>query len=319
MGVMDVLKDIDLLPFLNALDGLHDCSFCPRACHADRFSGKTGYCKSDAYFSISSICIHHGEEPAISGPNGICNVFFGHCNLQCIYCQNYQISDNMSNGYHYTLRSIINDILSVLDRGIPALGFVSPTHQLYQMNVIINILHALGRKPVIVYNSNGYDKVEELRKLEGIVDVYLPDFKYMDTRLGKLYSDVNNYPEVALEAIREMYRQKGSTVVYRRDGIAESGLIIRHLVLPGHVENSTGVLECIARELSPSVTISLMSQYYPTYRVKDHPVLGRRIALEEYSQVVRRMESLGFYKGWIQDMESASLFEPDFEKGDPFE
>jgi putative pyruvate formate lyase activating enzyme len=317
---MDVLKDIDLSSFLGLLDGLHECRYCPRNCGADRFSAKRGYCKNDASFNISSICIHHGEEPVISGLRGICNVFFGHCNLQCVYCQNYQISDNNSwSGNQNDLRAVINDIISILDQGIPSLGFVSPTHQIPQMRVIIEILHALGRRPVIVYNSNGYDKVGELQKLEGIVDVYLPDFKYMDALLGKIYSDVPDYPEVALSAIREMYRQKGSTVIYGEDGSAGSGLIIRHLVLPGYPENSIRVLDCIARELSPAMSISLMSQYYPVYPVKDHPALGRRITSGEYSQVVDRMESLGFYKGWIQDLESASMYEPDFEKNNPFE
>jgi putative pyruvate formate lyase activating enzyme len=222
------------------------------------------------------------------------------------------------NPYKNNLTRIIRDILHILDNNITAIGFVSPSHFIPQMTVIIKILHALGRRPVVVYNSNGYDKVEELKKLEGLVDVYLPDFKYMDEALARRYSDGPNYPDIAKNAIREMYRQKGSTLIVNDQGIAESGLIIRHLVLPGHVENSLKVMDAIASELSPSIHISLMSQYHPNFRVYDDPILGRRLNYSEYKMVVDRMESLGLNRGWIQEMDSAGFYRPDFNNERPF-
>jgi putative pyruvate formate lyase activating enzyme len=197
-------------------------------------------------------------------------------------------------------------------------GFVSPSHYLPHVRAIIAALKERGYHPIFVYNTNAYDKVEELRKLEGLIDVYLPDFKYADATLAKAYSDAADYPDIALKAISEMYRQVGSTLIPGPAGVAERGLIIRHLVLPGHVQNSLDVLERIAEHISPNVNISLMSQYYPTFKVKDHPLLGRTISLKEYSLVLNKMESLGMHKGWIQELSSTHSFRPDFRKEKPF-
>ncbi len=297
------------------------CLLCPRHCGADRYSDKLGYCRTGAGFHIGAVTVHKGEEPVISGKMGICNIFFSRCNLQCIYCQNYQISRNKGKiiDYNYNLNDLTEKIISVLDTGVNAVGFVSPSHCIAQMKMIINALQQRGKKPVIVMNTNAYDNTETLRMLEGMIDIYLPDFKYMDANLSKKYSDVSDYPEIATKAIREMYRQKGSMLRYDDDGNGESGLIIRHLILPGHVENSLAVLRCIAEELSTSVHISLMSQYYPPEPVKDHPVIGRRLNPDEYERVVKEMESLGFYNGWIQELESSSSYVPDFVKEHPFE
>ena len=220
--------------FITPPDELEDCALCPRNCHANRLAGKTGYCKSDASFNIASICIHRGEEPAISGTDGICNIFFDHCNLQCIYCQNHQISNNSSNRtiHHADLDKVISRITAILDLGINRVGFVSPSHFIPQMKVIINIIQSLGYKPVWVYNTNGYDKPETLRTLEGIIDVYLPDFKYRDSGLARKYSGAGDYPEIAAKALREMYRQKGAALIVDDNHAAESGIIVRHLVLP---------------------------------------------------------------------------------------
>lgn len=299
---------------------LKHCRICPRECSANRYSRKLGYCNADASYVISSICIHRGEEPAISGDRGICNLFFGHCNLRCIYCQNHQISDKNAfvPGYGFDIEPVIRDIVSILDRGIFNVGFVSPSHYLPHVRAIIAALKERGYHPIFVYNTNAYDKVEELRKLEGLIDVYLPDFKYADATLAKAYSDAADYPDIALKAISEMYRQVGSTLIPGPAGVAERGLIIRHLVLPGHVQNSLDVLERIAEHISPNVNISLMSQYYPTFKVKDHPLLGRTISLKEYSLVLNKMESLGMHKGWIQELSSTHSFRPDFRKEKPF-
>jgi putative pyruvate formate lyase activating enzyme len=186
------------------------------------------------------------------------------------------------------------------------------------MMVIIRGIKEKGRNPVFVYNTNGYDNVATLRMLEGLIDIYLPDFKYMDSKLSFEYSRARNYPEVATAALKEMYRQKGSTLIVNDDGIAESGIIIRHLVLPGAVTQSIDVLKYISEELSPKLHISLMSQYYPTQFVSQHQNLGRTITSEEYNQVVDAFHELGFYRGWVQDLESQASYRPDFFNDDPF-
>jgi putative pyruvate formate lyase activating enzyme len=300
---------------------LRECSLCPRECKIDRFSCNDGFCKTDAGFNVSSICIHHGEEPAISGASGICNVFFSGCNLRCIYCQNHEISRfGSGSGFNSNeFKNILDRIAEILSEGIKAVGFVSPSHVFPQVRAIITGLRARGFNPIIVYNTNGYDKVETLKSLSGLIDVFLPDIKYVTPALASTYSYALNYPEVALRAIKEMYFQKGSTLITNEDGAAENGLVIRHLVLPGHMEESKKVLRTLAREVSTGVTLSLMSQYHTTEEVRDHSVLGRTLYNHEYESVVDEMENLGFRKGWVQEMESHANYIPDFNKENPFE
>lgn len=303
-----------------AYNDLIECAVCPRSCKADRTKGKAGYCKTDAGFNISSICIHRGEEPVISGHNGICNVFFSHCNLQCIFCQNYQISQNGTSVNQFgTLEDITRAIISCLDKGCVAVGFVSVSHMVPQMVMIINSLHRHNYYPTIVYNSNGYDKVETLKKLEGLVDIYLPDFKYSTNTLGKQYSDVDDYPIIALNALKEMYRQMGPVLITDDNNNAIRGMIVRHLVLPGHIENSINALRLLANEFSTKLRISLMSQYHPMYKAVGHSTIGRSLFNEEYLLVCREMEDLGFSSGWVQEMDSNIEYLPDFNWVHPFE
>ncbi len=301
-------------------DRLKYCTLCPRLCGVDRTKGERGYCGLDDKIYISSICIHKGEEPPVSGPHGICNVFFAHCNLQCVYCQNFQISDNKfaADRYEMTLEAAVGKIIAILDSGIPALGFVSPSHQIPQMLSIIDELHKRSYKPTIVYNSNGYDKVETLKELEGIVDVYLPDFKYSDPVLSKELSDAPDYPDTSLKAVKEMYRQKGSLLITNDSGYAESGLIIRHLILPGEVENSLAVLKTIAEDISPGINISLMSQYWAPKHF-EREALNDKIKEPDYQSVTDEMNRLGLDKGWLQEFDSHNNYRPDFNKEHPFE
>ncbi|MFH1119152.1 MAG: 4Fe-4S cluster-binding domain-containing protein [Bacteroidota bacterium] len=300
---------------------LTNCTVCPRNCHSNRYSGSRGYCNAGAGFEIASICVHHGEEPPISGSSGICNVFFSRCNLQCVYCQNCQISSNSDRVIFrdWTLPEVIGQINHFLDAGCKTLGFVSPSHMVPQMLVIIDEIKKTGRKPVIVYNTNAYDKVDVLRNLEGIIDVYIPDFKYSDPELAGGLSDARDYPDVAERAIKEMFRQKGAPLVTDEDGQAVSGLIIRHLVLPGQVENSLNVLRFISSELSPKINVSLMSQYHPMPAVKGDLFLGRQLTAEEYFKVMAGMEKLGLDHGWVQELDSSSCYLPDFDYEHPFE
>lgn len=306
---------------MNPIESLRDCALCPRECHVDRLAGERGYCQTGADFSIGSICLHRGEEPPVSGAAGICNVFFTHCNLQCLYCQNHQISRNAvsSPEFSLSLEKILDEIGACLDQGAHAVGFVSPSHVLPQMETIMLAMGARGRRPRWVYNTNAYDKAESLRRFEGRLDVFLPDFKYMDPGLAASLSGAPNYPEVARAALREMFRQKGTGLILDDQGRVQSGLIIRHLILPGQVENSLACLRFIAEELSPRVTVSLMSQYTPMPAVAGHPELSRALLPGEYEAVMEEMDRLGLENGWAQELESAYHYHPDFECNHPFE
>jgi putative pyruvate formate lyase activating enzyme len=297
------------------------CTLCPRDCGVDRFKGGTGYCKTDAGLNIASICIHRGEEPVISGSKGICNIFFRGCNLRCIYCQNHEISRPCANTKPSPtgLAEALEKIKSILSTGVKSVGFVSPSHQVPQVKLIINGLKSVGLNPVIVYNTNSYEKVETLRSLSGLVDVYLPDYKYASPELSSDYSDAADYPFVVIKALKEMYYQKGSVLRTDDEGNAENGMLIRHLVLPGNAEESKKVLRSIAEELSPGVHVSLMSQYHPVDDVRKHSELNRALYKEEYESVVYEMDRLGFRNGWVQSMDSYQNYRPDFSREHPFE
>ena len=298
-----------------------DCALCPHDCHIDRTGGETGFCHGSDKLSIASICAHRGEEPVISGPRGICNIFFNHCNMRCDFCQNYQISRAHEFGpaSEMPLPEAVTRTKSILDQGARGVGFVSPSHCVPQMLMIINALKAMGIDTHYVYNTNGYDRQETIVSLENTIRVWLPDLKYMDEKLGRALSHVSNYPEIATTAIREMFRQVGADIHVDSDGYIQSGLVIRHLVLPGQIENSRAVLKWIATELSPSVHISLMSQYHPTARVAGHSDLGRTLHRDEYEEVVAEFERLGFYRGWVQELGSPWSYLPDFNRRHPFE
>lgn len=303
------------------LTALKDCTCCPRECHADRINGLYGYCNSGAGFAISSICAHRGEEPVISGQHGICNIFFARCNMSCVYCQNWQISRSRGKvlAEHLSLEQVCDQIEGVLNAGSKLVGFVSPSHYVPQVKVIMRGLESRGRRPVYVYNTSSYDKVDTIKSFDSLVDVWLPDLKYLDELIGRTISDTPNYPAVATAAIKEMYYQKGSNIRLDDDGNIESGLIIRHLVIPGKTENSKAVLRWIAENLSINVHISLMSQYHPTEKVKDHPLLGRTLFVNEYEEVLEEFHNLGFHNGWVQELDSPTNYRPDFTEDHPFE
>lgn len=275
----------------------------------------------DAGMNIASICIHRGEEPPISGPDGICNIFFYGCNLNCIYCQNYDISHPAEGSYRnkMTLEKALDEIENILSKGIKAVGFVSPSHVVPQVKALIRGMNSRGLNPITVFNTNSYDKTQVIESMEGMIDIYLPDLKYVTQDVAHKYSGAADYPDIAIKAIKKMYFQKGSILQLDERGMAERGMLIRHLVLPGHAEESKKVLRTIAEELSTGVHISLMSQYHPIPSVKNHPVINRPLYKSEYEEVVKTMEQLGFRNGWIQDMESHLNYRPDFRKGNPFE
>lgn len=295
---------------------------CPRECGVNRNRRRLGYCRTGAGFPIASICLHRGEEPALSGTHGICNVFFAHCNMQCAYCQNGQISDNAAPAARFEtdLDSAVRRIGALLDRGARSVGFVSPSHCIPQMRALVQALRAArSAPPIVVMNTNAYDKVETLRALEGLVDVYLPDLKYMDAALSARLSDAPDYPRVAAAALKEMFRQTGAELVTDAGGAARRGLIVRHLVLPGQTANSRRCLAFIAHELSTAVHVSLMAQYTPTPRMAADPVMRRALTEAEYDAVLAELEALGLYNGWTQDLASVEHYMPDFNRPDPFD
>ncbi len=300
---------------------LENCTLCPRHCRVNRFAGGTGWCGMDAGLNIASICIHKGEEPVIGGKKGICNIFFSGCNLHCIYCQNHEISRPCVpvSSFGQDPGNVLDKITRILSGGINSVGFVSPSHMVPQVKAILRGLHSRGLKPVTIYNSSSYDRVETLKSLSGLIDIYLPDYKYISPGIAFEFSEAYNYPVIALKALKEMYYQKGSTLRLDENGQAEYGMLIRHLVLPDHAGESKKVLRSIAEELSTGVHISLMSQYHPADQVKNHPSLRRSLYRSEYDSVVEEMQGLGFRNGWVQDMDSNLNYRPDFRKENPFE
>lgn len=299
---------------------LAECSMCPRRCNARRLDGRVGYCNLDGGLSVAAVTRHFGEEPPIGGPHGICNVFFSHCNLRCVFCQNHQISRNKTipKTAITDYREVLSAILGLLDAGVEGVGFVSPSHQIPQMMALVRAIRKTGRQPVFVYNTNGYDLPGSLQIIEDYVDVYLPDLKYADPLLSRSFSGAPDYPEVARQALREMFRQKGAALLSTREGTAFFGMIIRHLVLPGMVDNSLRVIDDIAETCSVDVWVSLMAQYNPTPLVANHPALHRTLTLGEYEEVRNYLLRKGFRNGFFQEPDSPGHYNPDFDKSQPF-
>lgn len=300
---------------------LENCNLCPRSCGTDREHGHTGFCQCTDRPLVSAICAHKGEEPVLSGEKGVCNVFFAHCNMQCCYCQNIDISQNQSNICRYcSLDTVVQRIAEVLPNTENLLGFVSPSHQAHLIPLIIERLHGMGLHPTTIYNTNAYDSVETLRMLEPYIDIYLPDFKYSDNGLARRYSQTSDYFEKATAALTEMYRQKGSTLITDNREIATSGIIIRHLVLPGCVDNSKNALSWIAENLSVNVHLSLMAQYYPPEKAGIlNDELNRFVRAEEYDAVCSHSHALGFHRGWEQELTQQIVYQPHFENTNSFE
>ena len=300
------------------LEKLHSCDICPFNCKVDRYERPGLKCNSGRYATVSSTFLHFGEEPVLVGRGGSGTVFFTNCNLRCVYCQNWQISQPISAdaGREYTPEELANAFLYLQQKGAHNINLVSPTHYVPQIVEAIYLAAKKGLKIPIVYNTNAYDSVETLKLLDGIVDIYLPDFKYWDAKMAVRYSRAPRYPEHAKKAIKEMHRQVGDLIV--EDGIALRGLIIRHLVLPNNIAGSLEILKWIREELGPNVHISLMAQYYPANKAYKYPELNRPITLKEYEPVVDMLIDLGLTKGWQQEIVSHRIYRPDFNKEAPF-
>lgn len=305
---------------------LASCTVCPRACGNNRLENVLASCASGLHPVVSSYTAHFGEEPSLSGTRGAGNLFFGNCNLRCVYCQNYQISQDFAaqKKNEVAVERLAEMMLELQEDGCHNIGLVSPTHYAPQAAKAILLAARRGLSLPIIYNTNAYDSVEVLRLLEGIVDIYLPDLKYADPAAGWLYSKVPDYPQRAREALVEMYRQKGSALVFDEEGTLVSGLLVRMLVLPENVAGISESLAWIAETLSPRVAISLMSQYYPIHRAatnEKYSALSRPITTAEWEEALAALASNGMGSGYHQELKTASrYYRPDFtDRETPFQ
>lgn len=300
---------------------LQSCTSCPRNCFVNRTKGELGTCQSGANPIVSSYTLHFGEEPVLSGTNGAGNIFFGNCNLRCVYCQNFVISQNpkVERSNEVSVERLAEIMIELQKQGSHNIGLVSPTHFAVPILKSIYIASQLGLNIPIIYNTNGYDSVEVLKLYKDVIDIYLPDFKYGSNENGRVYSKTGDYFDKARLAIKEMYNQVGGELVYE-NGLIVRGLIIRHLILPNDISETEEVFKFIAEELDKKVHISLMTQYFPTNRAEKHILINRTIRYTEFMRAVELLDKYGLENGWIQELESSEYYRPSFEinRHDPF-
>ncbi len=284
------------------------CNSCPRKCNIDRDTG-TGVCGAPAVYKIARAALHFWEEPCISGERGSGTVFFSGCSLKCVFCQNFEISRN-SFGKEISEERLIEIFKELEEKGAHNINLVNPTHYSSQLAETLR-----KHKPSIpvVWNTGGYDSVESLEKLDGLVDIYLADIKYVSETVSKKYSGAENYFSVASKAVQEMQRQVGENI-FDENGIMKKGIIIRHLVLPGNVSQAFKVMDWVKANLPEDTILSLMSQYTPCGKASEYPTINRKISEKEYDLVLDYAEKLGFENVFIQEIESSSTdFIPDFD------
>ncbi len=298
------------------------CRLCPRGCNVDRSAGERGYCGAGAVIEVAHAGLHHGEEPPVSGTRGSGTIFFRQCTLRCVFCQNWQISQPEARGQE---RDISNErspmqlatvMLQLQAQGAHNINLVSPTQYIAGIAEALMLAKEQGLRAPVVYNTSGYESVEVVRALEGLIDIYLPDIKYADDALAAKYSGAVRYVERNRAAIAEMFRQVGH-LECDADGIARKGIIVRHLVLPNGIAGSRSCLEFLAT-LSKKIDISLMAQYSPQHRALQYPELSRSITPEEYQAVLSYAEELRLENCWGQELSSRDIFLPDFQQERPF-
>ena len=278
---------------------LEKCTICPHNCGINRLNNQIGRCKSKNIVKIALYSTHNFEEPCISGKKGSGTVFFSNCNMNCVFCQNYEISQQ-GKGKEISIEELAEIFIKQQEKNVENINLVTPTSYVPQIIEAIKIARNDGLKLPIVYNTNGYEKVETLKMMEGYIDIYLPDFKYSDNELAKRLSKVDNYFEIVTEALKEMYRQTGKSI-FNDDGIMQKGMIIRHLVLPNHILNSRRVLKWINENMH-DVYVSVMAQYFPTYKAKDIDDINRKLTKEEYEQIENYLYRLDLENGYIQEL-----------------
>mgnify|MGYP005863373205 CR=1 FL=1 len=293
---------------------LKNCVLCPHKCRVNRKIGQTGFCKAKDIPVVSSVMAHHGEEPPISGTKGSGTIFFSYCNMSCIYCQNYQISQEHF-GSLFSINKLSKSMLSLASQGCHNINLVSPTIWIPQIVKAYFDAKKHGLSIPLVYNTGGYERARIIKMLNGIINIYMPDIRYSSNIMAKKYSGIENYVENSRKSILEMYRQVGG-LEFDRNGTAKKGLLIRLLVLPGDISGVKQTLDFIKYELSNDIYLSIMSQYYPEYKACNYPELNRRINSKEYFKIVSYAEKLGLVNGWTQEhiLTEEDLFMPDFKK-----
>ncbi|MGQ9465028.1 MAG: radical SAM protein [bacterium] len=269
---------------------INPCRLCPRECKVNRLKREIGNCKAGLRPKVSSYHQHFGEEFCLVGRFGSGTIFFTHCNLHCVYCQNYEISQ-LGLGREIEIGVLAQMMLDLQELGCHNINLVTPTPWIPQIIEALSIAQDNGLNLPIVYNCGGYESIETLKLLDGIIDIYMPDIKYGSNENGERYSNVHNYWDVVRLALKEMHRQVGDLVI--ENGIAKKGLIIRHLILPNNLAESKNVFEYIANEISKDSFINVMDQYYPTYRANEYAELNRRISPEEYHSALRELQKIG--------------------------
>lgn len=287
------------------------CNICPHKCGVNRIEGKIGRCKATDKLKVALVSMHQFEEPCISGRNGSGTIFFSNCNLSCVFCQNYEISQ-LGNGKEITIEELADIFIEQQNKKAENINLVTPTMYIYQIIEAIKIARERGLKIPIVYNSNGYENVEALKDLKGYIDIYLPDLKYSNNELAYKYSNINNYFENATKAIQEMYNQVGAPIL-DENGMMKKGLMIRHLILPNYIENSKNVLKWISENINRNVFISIMAQYFPTHRANEFQEINRKLTNEEYKEIEEYLYSLNLENGYIQELgEHEEEYVPNF-------
>lgn len=280
---------------------MDNCEICPRKCGVNRNKGQKGLCGAGDRVYVSSYNVHMGEEPPITGEHGSGTIFFTNCTLKCVFCQNYPISQ-LGNGKEISVDRLVDIMLGLQKKGVHNINLVTPTHYSAQIAESVYKAQNKGLKIPIVFNCSGYERVEVLELLEDFTDIYLPDIKYSDNETALKYSGVKDYVEINRLALKEMIRQKGILKI-SGDGIAEKGVLIRHMVLPGNLENTKSSLDFIAKELSIETFLSLMAQYHPANRSSDFAELSRTLTQEEYEEAYNYLEHLCLENGWQQELE----------------
>ncbi len=290
---------------------LNDCNLCPRECHINRTGGQTGYCGQTNLIKIARASLHMWEEPCISGDKGSGTVFFSGCSLKCVYCQNHNIANGLI-GYEISENRLAEICCELQQKGAHNINLVTADHFIPQIIFSLKIAKKIGLVLPVVYNCSGYTKVESIKLLEGYVDIYLPDFKYIDSSIGKKYSNCPDYYIYASKAIKEMLRQTGKPV-FDSDGIMKKGVIVRHLMLPGCLKDSKRIIKYLFESFGNNIYISIMNQYTPLPHVCEFVELTVKISTDEYNELVDYAISLGIENGFIQEGDTASeSFIPDF-------
>ena len=290
-----------------------DCVLCPRMCHVNRLAGQTGFCKETAELVVARAALHMWEEECISGANGSGTVFFSGCNLGCVFCQNYDIS-RAEAGKKVTVEKLAQIFLKLQGQGAHNINLVTPTHYVPQIIEALKLAKEKGMSIPVVYNTGGYERAETLQLLRGYVDIYLPDFKYVDGHSSGEYSHAPDYPEYAKRALEEMFLQTGAFDIDETTGMLRRGVVVRHMVLPGQVRNAKEVIRYLYETYGDSILLSIMSQYTPMPQMKGNPLLGRKVTKREYDKVVDYALELGVERGYIQEGEAAlESFIPEFD------